>query len=155
MLVVIDETLYVSYGSDVRTVINLVDEHIGRFHFNSLLKYFCYVWTGPLVHSLLRQYWTSQFRPFLRRTKWDLPSDDLNRVWQQNIFRDSYPRLYFHPKNIELWYDFCEECNQTAFLTEFSRYDTSGYCLAVLFTHRDFPHGIQGLAWRNTVCEKR
>ena len=32
MLVVIDETLYVSYGSDVRTVINLVDEHIGRFH---------------------------------------------------------------------------------------------------------------------------
>ena len=37
MLVVIDETLYVSYGSDVRTIINLVDEHIGRFHFNSLL----------------------------------------------------------------------------------------------------------------------
>lgn len=32
MLVVIDETLFVSYGSDIRTVINLVDEHIGRFH---------------------------------------------------------------------------------------------------------------------------
>ena len=32
MLVVIDETLYVSYGSDIRTVINLVDEHIGRYH---------------------------------------------------------------------------------------------------------------------------
>ena len=36
MLVVVDETLYVSYGSEVRTVINLVDEHIGRFSFNSL-----------------------------------------------------------------------------------------------------------------------
>ena len=37
MLVVVDETLYVSYGSEVRTVINLVDEHIGRFSFNSLI----------------------------------------------------------------------------------------------------------------------
>ena len=32
MLVVVDETLYLSLGSDVRTVINLVDEHIGKFH---------------------------------------------------------------------------------------------------------------------------
>ena len=111
MLVVIDETLYVSYGSDVDRIINLVDEHI----------------------------------------------DDLNRIFHRNIFRDHYSQLYFHAKNIELWYDFCEECNQTqtVFLNEFSRYDTSDYCLAVLFTHRDFPHGIQGLAWRNTVCDDR
>ena len=37
MLIVIDETLYVSYGSDVRTVINLVDEHIGKYH---LIRFF-------------------------------------------------------------------------------------------------------------------
>ena len=83
--------------------------------------------------------------------------DDLNRVFEQNIFRANYPELYFHAKNIELWYNFCEECNrtQTVFLEEFSRYDTSGYCLAVLFTHRDFPHGIQGLAYTGKVCYKR
>ena len=111
MLVVIDETLYVSYESDVDRIINLVDEHV----------------------------------------------DNLNRIFNRNIFRDHYSQLYFHAKNIELWYDFCEECNQTqtVFLNEFSRYDTSDYCLAVLFTHRDFPHGIQGLAWRNTVCDDR
>ena len=37
MLIVIDETLYVSYGSDVRTIINLVDEHIGKYH---LIRFF-------------------------------------------------------------------------------------------------------------------
>ena len=111
MLIVIDETLYTSYGSDVDRIINLVDEHI----------------------------------------------DDLNRIFQRNVFRDRFSKLYFHAKNIEIWYDFCEECNQTqtVFLSEFSLYDTSDYCLAVLLTHRDFPHGIQGLAWRNTVCDDR
>ena len=86
-----------------------------------------------------------------------LSLDGLNRIFEQNIFRHSHPQLYFHVRNIELWYDFCEECNQTqeVFLSKFSQSDTSGYCLAVLFTHRDFPHGIQGLAWRDTVCEKR
>ena len=48
--------------------------------------------------------------------------------------------------------------NWTLYLTPVShcsRYDTSAYCLAVLLTHRDFPLGIQGLAWRNTVCDDR
>ena len=39
MLVVVDETLYVSFGSDVRTVINLVDEHIGKYHLIRLILY--------------------------------------------------------------------------------------------------------------------
>ena len=83
--------------------------------------------------------------------------DGLNQIFQTTIFKDHYSQYYFHAKNIELWYNFCEDCNhtQTVFLSEFSKYDTSGYCLAVLFTHRDFPRGIQGLAWRNTACDDR
>ena len=83
--------------------------------------------------------------------------DGLNDIFHRTVFRDHFSRYYFYAKNVELWHDFCEECNQTqtVFLTEFSKYDTSAYCLAVLLTHRDFPRGIQGLAWRNTVCDDR
>ena len=110
LLIVIDETLFVSFDKDVRVMINLVDEHI----------------------------------------------DGLNRIFQRSVFTNHLSRYYFHAKNIELWYDFCQDCNQTqtVFLTEFTKYDTSQYCAAILFTHRDFPHGIQGLAWRNMVCER-
>ena len=33
--------------------------------------------------------------------------------------------------------------------------DHSDFCLAHVFTYRDFPAGIQGLAWRATLCDKR
>lgn len=33
--------------------------------------------------------------------------------------------------------------------------DFSNFCLAHIFTYRDFPAGIQGLAWRNTTCHRR
>ena len=81
--------------------------------------------------------------------------DGLNQIFQRSVFKGQYSRYYFHAKNIELWYDFCEHCNQTqtVFLNEFTKYDTSQYCMAVLFTHRDFPRGIQGLAWRDMVCD--
>ena len=74
MLIVVDDTLYTSYGSDVEVIVNLVDEHI----------------------------------------------DELNRIFQRTVFRDRYPQLYFHAKNVEVWSDFCGECNQTqtVFLNE-------------------------------------
>ena len=40
------------------------------------------------------------------------------------------------------------------FLQEFSKMDFSDYCLAHVFTYRDFPAGIQGLAWRSTLCNR-
>lgn len=101
MLIVIDNYLYVNYGSDVDTIINIVDEHI----------------------------------------------DGLNYIYEKTVFKNQYSQYYFYAKNVEIMQDFCDYCNEThdEFLKEFSKYDTSGYCLAVLFTHRDFPGGIQGL----------
>ena len=32
--------------------------------------------------------------------------------------------------------------------------DFSDFCLAHVFTYRDFPAGIQGLAWRSTICHR-
>lgn len=83
--------------------------------------------------------------------------DGLNKIYERSFFKDHFAEYYFRAKNIEVLYDFCEECNHTQkyFLNEFSKYDSSAFCLAVLFTHRDFPQGIQGLAWRNTVCDDR
>ena len=56
--------------------------------------------------------------------------DGLNQIFQKQMFTGQYSEYYFYVKNIELWYDFCEHCNQTqeVFLSEFSKYDTSGYC---------------------------
>ena len=50
--------------------------------------------------------------------------DGLNDIFHRTVFRDHFSRYYFYAKNVELWHDFCEECNQTqtVFLTEFSRY---------------------------------
>ena len=39
------------------------------------------------------------------------------------------------------------------FLKEFSKMNFSDFCLAHVFTYRDFPAGIQGLAYRGTLCE--
>lgn len=111
LLIVIDEPLYVTYGSKIDVITNLVKDHV----------------------------------------------NGLNKIYKRSFFKDNFSEYYFRAKNIEVLYDFCEECNHTqkVFLNEFSKYDSSAYCLAVLFTHRDFPQGIQGLAWRNTVCDDR
>ena len=44
---------------------------------------------------------------------------------------------------------------QKFYLDEFDKIDTSDFCLAHLFTYRDFPAGVQGLAFKNTVCRKK
>ena len=43
---------------------------------------------------------------------------------------------------------------QKYYLKEFEKFDTSDFCLAHVFTYRDFPKGIQGLAWKNTTCRE-
>ena len=55
ILVVIDETLYVSYGSEVRTVINLVDEHIGRYHLTRSFLLECLV-IGVRVRAVVQTF---------------------------------------------------------------------------------------------------
>lgn len=111
LLIVIDEPLYVTYGSKIDVITKLVTDHV----------------------------------------------DGLNSIYKRSFFKNQFSEYYFQARNIEVLYDFCEECNHTqkVFLNEFSKYDSSAFCLAVLFTHRDFPQGIQGLAWRNTVCDGR
>jgi len=84
--------------------------------------------------------------------------DGLNTIYARTFFVGRFASYYFRVKNIHVLHDFCGECNQTqqGFLQRFTTYaDTEEYCLAVIFTHRDFPSGVQGLAWRNTVCESR
>jgi hypothetical protein len=91
----------------------------------------------------------------------DLAKDhikELNNIYQKSIFQDNGPfhLLYFRIKEIRILFDFCVDCNETqlAYLTNFSKMDTSHFCLAHVFTYRDFPAGIQGLAWRGTICKQ-
>ena len=67
-----------------------------------------------------------------------------------------YNNIYFRIKEIRILFDFCTECNQTQriFLEEFTKMDTSAFCLAHIFTFRDFPAGIQGLAYKGQVCSR-
>lgn len=78
----------------------------------------------------------------------------LNDIYQSTVLRDHFNSLYFRVKEIRILFDFCTECNQTqhGYLREFSKMDFSDFCLAHVFTYRDFPAGVQGLAWRGTVC---
>ena len=59
--------------------------------------------------------------------------DGLNDIFHRTVFRDHFSRYYFYAKNVELWYNFCEECNQTqtVFLNEFSRYLCTIYSASV------------------------
>ena len=67
--------------------------------------------------------------------------DGLNKIYKRTFFREWFSEYYFLAKNIQVLRNFCEACNHTqkVFLNEFSRFDSSDFCLAVLFTYRDFP----------------
>ena len=76
----------------------------------------------------------------------------------RTVFRGrEFGNIYFRVKEVRILFDFCTECNQTqkVYLNEFSKMDFSDFCLAHVFTYRDFPLGVQGLAWKGTVCERR
>lgn len=81
----------------------------------------------------------------------------LNQIYHRTALADRYGDIYFRIKEIRVLFDFCTECNQTqaVYLSEFTKMDTSSFCLAHVFTYRDFPAGVQGLAWKGTVCRKR
>ena len=52
---------------------------------------------------------------------------------------------------------FCSDpkCNNNSHLLEtFSKLDTSNFCLAHLFTLRDFPGGVAGYGYTGSVCDK-
>ena len=78
----------------------------------------------------------------------------LNEIYHSTVLMEKYNNIYFRIKEIRILYDFCTECNHTqqVFLEEFTKMDTSDFCLAHIFTFRDFPAGIQGLAYKGTVC---
>ena len=78
----------------------------------------------------------------------------LNEIYHSTVLMEKYNNIYFRIKEIRILYDFCTECNHTqqVFLEEFTKMDTSTFCLAHIFTFRDFPAGIQGLAYKGTVC---
>ena len=78
----------------------------------------------------------------------------LSLFFYSKVLLNEYNDFYFRVKEIRILFDFCTECNHTqrVFLEEFTKIDTSRFCLAHIFTFRDFPAGIQGLAYKGTVC---
>jgi disintegrin and metalloproteinase domain-containing protein 17 len=93
------------------------------------------------------------------RNATDLAVDMVNRlndIYHRTILRDDtvLGQIYFHVKEVRVLFDFCTECNSTqrVYLSEFSQMDFSDFCLAHVFTYRDFPEGVQGLAWKATIC---
>ena len=82
---------------------------------------------------------------------------DIILFFCSTVLKESgYNNIYFRIKEIRILFDFCTECNQTQriFLEEFTKMDTSAFCLAHIFTFRDFPAGIQGLAYKGQVCSR-
>jgi len=82
--------------------------------------------------------------------------NEINKIYHKTFFKGNFGHLYFRIKEVRVLFDFCQDCNQTheVFLQEFTRLDTSDFCLAHLFTFRDFPGGLQGLAWKGTLCRE-
>ena len=85
--------------------------------------------------------------------------ENLNKIYHQTVFTGHYyENIYFQIKEIKILFDFCqlEKCNNhNSFLVEFSKLDTSSFCLAHLFTFRDFSGGIQGLGYLGVICNSK
>ena len=83
----------------------------------------------------------------------------LNDIYHRTLLQKGsrFGHIYFRIKEVRVLFDFCVDCNHTqdVFLHEFSKLDTTSFCLAHLFTFRDFPDGLQGLAWKSQVCRKQ
>ena len=72
---------------------------------------------------------------------------ELNTIYHRTIFKEGsqFQDMYFRIKEIRVLFEFCLDCNQTqtVYLNEFTKMDTSHFCLAHVFTYRDFPAGVQ------------
>lgn len=85
----------------------------------------------------------------------------LNVIYQHTVLTGPFDDIYFRIKEVRVLFDFCNDCNQTqkVFLSEFSnllgKQPSADFCLAHVFTYRDFPEGVQGLAWRGTICQHK
>ena len=95
-----------------------------------------------------------------------------NRFFDINVFTKDYDGIYFQVKEIRIMSGFCQNCTHgkvkserctsmamdisAAFLSEFSKMDTSGFCLAHILTDKrfadDFDIDIGGMAYRSSVC---
>ena len=87
---------------------------------------------------------------------------ELNNLYQLHIkdFRDEV--IYFKIKTIRFLFNFCHNCNtnMSKTLEEFTKIPSSDYCLAHLFTYRDFTENIVGFAYTGSpkfhggICAK-
>lgn len=85
----------------------------------------------------------------------------LNDIFVSQVFIDDYDDLYFRLARIQVVFGLCdvgygsENCTQQRgqFLENFdSPRDFTDFCLAYVFTYRDFHNGTAGLASVGTVC---
>jgi len=79
----------------------------------------------------------------------------LNSIFQRSILKNPpNHNIYFRLKDIWLLNNFVPNCNNdSVVLNQFSKFDTSSYCLAHLLTYRDFGCVI-GLANVKGLCKK-
>ena len=71
-------------------------------------------------------------------------------------------KIYFKIKKIRFLFKFCHGCNRdmNKTLEEFSKIPTSDFCLAHLFTYRDFVEDVLGIAYQGNnllgggICAK-
>ena len=70
---------------------------------------------------------------------------ELNDLYQRH-FKDfsEWDIIYFKIKTIRFLFNFCHDCNTniTKTLEEFTKIPSSDYCLAHLFTYRDFTENV-------------
>lgn len=86
----------------------------------------------------------------------------LNDIFVPQVFVEPYDDLYFRLARIQVVFGLCDvgygsdNCTQQrgTFLENFDRpRDFSDFCLAYVFTYRDFHNGTAGLASVGTVCQ--
>jgi len=85
----------------------------------------------------------------------DVHIKGLNAIFESTFFTHHYSHFYFRVKNIHIMssFNYNKTTRHFGYLKQFTKYNSTGVCLSLIFTLRDFRDGIQGLAWRNTVCE--
>ena len=73
----------------------------------------------------------------------------------RDVLLGAYGDFYFRLEEVRILYNFCPFCDEIkpeSFLEEFiSNTNTSGFCLAHLFTFKEFDKGVTGFAWNGNL----
>lgn len=87
--------------------------------------------------------------------------DQINQIYNEKIFTGDLGGVYFKVARIQVMFGSCdaikyENCThqREKFLEIFDQYDFKEFCLAYMFTFRDFHNGTAGLASTPGLCRR-